>query len=406
MNFLKESEALTPKLKGIQQRLLIAGAAGLVLAIIVGFFKPAGQFFQSYLFAYIFWIQVSIGGMIVVMIHHVAGGTWSALLKRILEASMLVLPLMVLLFIPIVLFGMQALYPWARPEAAADPILQQKAPYLNVPFFAIRAIVYFAAWIAMAHFLRKWSVQRDENADPGLLQKMQKLSAIGILIIGITITFASVDWMMSLEPHWYSTIYGMRFGISSFVSGLSFAILVALWLRKFKPFSEVITTKNLNDWGSFMLAGVMLWAYIAFSQYLIIWSGNLKEEIPWYTKRMHADAGGWQWVGLALILIHFALPFIFLLTRKVRRSPNLLLKVTLIVFVMRIIDIFWRIMPAFYPEHFHLCLTDILLWIGVGGLWIALFARHLIRKSLLPLNDPFLEEDPAHHHQQEVSHAH
>ena len=403
MNFLKESEALTPKLKSIQQRLLIAGAAGLVLAIIIGFFKPAGQFFQSYLFAYIFWIQVSIGGMIVLMIHHVAGGTWSALLKRILEASMLVLPLMALLLIPIVLFGMQALYPWARPEAAADHILQQKAPYLNVPFFAIRAIVYFVTWIAMAHFLRKWSLQRDENADPGLLQKMQKLSAPGILIIGITITFASIDWMMSLEPHWYSTIYGMRFGISSFVSGLAFAILVALWLRNFKPFSEVITTKSLNDWGSFMLAGVMLWAYIAFSQYLIIWSGNLKEEIPWYIRR---TKGGWEWIGLALIFIHFVLPFVFLLTRKARRSPNLLLKVTLIVFVMRIIDIFWRIMPAFYPENFHLCITDILTWIGVGGLWVALFIRHLSSKSLLPLNDPFLEEDPTHHHQQEVSHAH
>ncbi len=403
MNFFKENVALTSKLKKLQQYALIVGAVGLVLAIIIGFFKPAGQFFQSYLFAYIFWIQVSIGGMIVLMIHHVAGGTWSALLKRILEASMLVLPLMALLLLPVILFGMQALYPWARPEAAGDPVLQQKAPYLNVPFFTIRAIVYFAAWIAMAYFLRKWSLQRDKDANPGLLQKMQKLSAIGILITGITITFASIDWMMSLEPHWYSTIYGMRFGISAFVSGISFAIIVALWLKKFTPFSEVITEKSLNDWGSFMLAGVMLWAYIAFSQYLIIWSGNLKEEIPWYIKRTE---GGWEWIGLALIFIHFVLPFAFLLTRKARRSPELLMKVTVMVFVMRIIDIFWRIMPAFYPKHFHICITDIVAWLGIGGIWLALFIRHFLSKPLLPLNDPFIEAEPAHHEHQEVSHAH
>jgi len=400
MNFLKESENLGPQLKNIQQRVLIAGAVGLILAVVGAIFNK-DQFFQSYLFAYIFWIQIAIGGLIINMIHNIAGGTWSALLQRLLEAAMLVLPLMAVLFIPI-LFGMETLYPWAQPEAANDHILQQKAPYLNVPFFIARTVFYFIVWIAIAYFLRKWSLERDKNGDQTLIIRLRNLSAPGILILGITITFASVDWMMSLEPHWYSTIYGMRFGISAFVSALAFVILVALWLRRYKPFSEVVTTKSLNDWGSFLLAGVMLWAYIAFSQYLIIWSGNLKEEIPWYLKRAE---GGWQWLGLALIFIHFILPFAFLLTRKARRTPDLLMKVTAMVFIMRIIDIYWRITPAFYPEQFHLSWIDFVAWIGIGGLWLAMFTRNLMGKSLLPMNDPLLEEE-AHHEHQEVSHAH
>ncbi|HEY83682.1 MAG TPA: hypothetical protein G4N96_01015 [Chloroflexi bacterium] len=400
MNFLKESENLTPRLKSIQQRVLIAGVVGLVLAFVGAIFNK-DQFFQSYLFAYIFWIQIAIGGLIINMIHHVAGGAWSALLQRLLEAAMLVLPIMAALFLPI-LIGMETLYPWARPDAVNDHILQQKAPYLSVPFFIARTVFYFIAWIAIAYFLRKWSLERDKSGDQTLAIRLKNLSAPGILILGITITFASVDWMMSLEPHWYSTIYGMRFGISAFVSALSFVILVALWLRKYKPFSEIVTTKNLNDWGSFLLAGVMLWAYIAFSQYLIIWSGNLKEEIPWYIKRTE---GGWQWLGLALIFIHFILPFAFLLTRNARRTPDLLMKVTAMVFIMRIIDIYWRITPAFYPEQFHLGWVDIVAWIGIGGLWLAMFTRNLTGKSLLPMNDPFLEEK-THHEHQEVSHAH
>lgn len=402
MDFFKESQTLLSKLSGLQRTALIAGVVGLVLSAI-GIFFGADQFFRSYLTAYIFWVQISIGGLIILMIHHVAGGKWSAVMQRTLEGTALVLPLMALLFVPI-LFGMQNLYPWARPEEVAhDLVLQGKAGYLNVPFFIVRAAIFFALWIGLAFALRRLSLERDRTGDPELAGRMKRLSAPGILLIGFTITFASVDWMMSLEPHWFSSIYGMKFGVGAFASAFSFVVVLLLALKKVEPFKSVITTKTVNDFGSFMLAAVMLWAYIAFSQYLIIWSGNLPEETPWYLTRTD---GGWQWIGLSLIFIHFALPFIFLLSRGTRRSPALLGRIALLVLAMRVIDIFWLIQPAFYPKGLHVHWLDLTALIGIGGLWLANFVRNLNGKSLLPLNDVRLTNEMEHHPQQEASHVH
>jgi hypothetical protein len=337
------------------------------------------------------------------MIHHIAGGSWSAVIQRILEAGMMTLPLMALLFVPLI-FGLKILYPWARPEEVAhDVVLQHKSPYLNAPFFLIRTVIYFAFWIGMAFLLRKWSLEQDQTADPGLAGRMRRLSAPGVVFFGLTITFASVDWMMSLEPHWYSTIYGMKFGVGAFASAMALVVILVLSMWNRKPFSGVITPQNINDLGNFLLAAVMLWAYIAFSQYLIIWSGNLPEETPWY---LHRTRGGWQWIGLALIFIHFFLPFFFLLARGTKRNPRLLRNIAVLVIIMRVIDTFWLIKPAFYPEGFHISIMDIVVFGVMGAIWLALFNRLLKGQSLLPLHDPRLEEKLNHRPQEAPGHAH
>jgi len=218
MSFLEESEKLHPKLTRIQTFALFLGVVGL-LFMIVGLFLDRDQFFQSYLLGYIFWVLIALGALSILMIHHVAGGKWGVMIQRLLEGSASTLPLMALLFVPI-LFGMSSIYPWARPELVADdPILQAKAPYLNIPFFIVRAIIYFIIWIGITHALRRWSAKLDEDPDNAKMKsRLRILSAPGILIYGLTITFAATDWMMSLEPHWYSTIYGMMFGVSAFTS--------------------------------------------------------------------------------------------------------------------------------------------------------------------------------------------
>jgi hypothetical protein len=402
MNFLKESESLSPQFNNIQKRALITGVVGLVL-LVVGTFLDPEQFFRSYLVAYIFWIEVALGCLAIVMIHHIAGGAWGVMIQRLLEAGMMTLPLMALLFVPLI-FGLSILYPWARPEEVAhDAILQHKSLYLNVPFFLVRTVIYFVIWIGLAYWLRKWSLEQDQRADSALASRFRRLSAPGVLLFGLTITFASVDWMMSLEPHWFSTIYGIMFGVGAYTSAFAFVIILVLWLAKRKPFLGVISTQNINDLGNFLLAGVMLWAYIAFSQYLIIWSGNLPEEIPWY---LHRTEGGWQWIGLALILLHFILPLLFLLSRATKRSPEMLTRIAGVVIFMRLVDLFWLIIPAFHPGKLYIHWLDIVAFIGLSGIWIAVFVRQLKGKSLLPLHDPRLEETFTHEQQEVPSHAH
>jgi len=361
------------------------------------------QFFQSYLIAYIFVIQIALGCLIILMVHHIAGGKWGAIIQRILEAGAMTLPLLALLFIPIIL-GMHSLYEWTHTGVVArDAILQQKTPYLNAPFFIVRAIIYFVVWIGLAYFLRRWSLSLDKEVDENVAARFRKLSAPGMLLLGVTITFASVDWMMSLEPHWFSSIYGMKFGVGAFTSAMAFAIIVLLPKINDKPYKGIITQQNITNLGNFLLAAVMLWAYIAFSQYLIIWSGNLPEEIPWYESRAKTS---WQWIALTLIFIHFFLPFFFLLARGTKRTPKLLHSIAMLVLGMRAVDIFWLIKPAFYKEGFHLSMTDITVILIMAIIWFAVFKRNLSGKPLLPLYDERLEESAHHGNREVASHAH
>ncbi len=238
-------------------------------------------------------------------------------------------------------------------------------------------------------FLNKWSKDQDRTADASITSKLQKISGPAILLYVLTVTFSSIDWVMSLDPHWFSTIFGFVFVIGQALLTLAFAIVVVVMLSDYKPLSDVLARKHFHDLGNLMMAFVLLWAYISVSQFIIIWSGNLPEEIPWYLHRLH---GGWQWLALAIVIFHFALPFILLLSRRTKQRKQLLFKVALAMIFMRLVDLFWIVAPNFHPEQISVHWMDVLAPIGIGGIWLAAFIWNLKDKPLLPLNDPRLKE--------------
>jgi len=342
------------------------------------------QFFRSYLIAYLFWFGVALGCLPLLMLHHVVGGTWGFVIRRILEAGTRTLPLMLLLFVPL-LFGIHSLYEWSHPDLVArDEVLQAKQAYLNVPFFLIRVALYFSAWIVFAWLLNRWSDEQDATGNPFLIRRFQLLSAPGIIVYGLTITFASIDWGMSLEPYWYSTIYGMFFIVGQSLAALAFVIPVFVKLSDSHSLSGYARADVFQDLGNLLLTFVMLWAYISFSQYLIIWSGNLPEEIPWY---LHRGANGWQWVAAFLALFHFAVPFVLLLSRANKRQKVILGWIAIGVLVMRWLDVYWLIGPSFFPRV-RIHIFDVLLFGLLGVIWFYVFWGQLMKRPLLPLRDP------------------
>jgi hypothetical protein len=368
----------------ISKRLAAVGLAAFALSIGWSFFNPQ-QFFRSYLGAYVFWIGLPLGSFALLMLHHLVGGRWGFLIQRLLESAVRTFPIMAVLFVPLP-FGLQYLYLWARPEVVAgDSILQQKSLYLNAPFFVARAVVYFAIWFSVSHFLTKWSEEQDRSGDTSLIPRLQRLSGPGLVLYGLTVTFSSIDWIMSLEPHWYSTIYGMIYMVSYGLVAMSFVICVASLLEGKNLFVRIATPDRFHDLGNLLLAFVMLWAYMNFSQFLLVWVENLREEIPWYLRR---TGGGWEWIAFALIVFQFALPFILLLSRTTKRRAKVLSVVALWILFMHWAEIFWMVMPAFYPAAFHIHVLDLLAPVGIGGIWLAAFLRYLKQHSLLPLHDP------------------
>ena len=385
-------QAPLPELQRFQQRALVVGVVGLGVCVAGAFFSPA-QFFRSYLLAYLFWLSVALGCLAIVMVHYLSGGAWGIVIRRLLESGTRTLPLMALLFLPLA-FGLHDLYLWARPAVVAnDEVLQHKSLYLNVPFFLLRAVCYFAAWIGVAYFLNKWSSAQDQAFDPRLEQRLRQLSGPGLVLYTLAVTFAAIDWLMSLEPHWYSTIYGAMFMVGQGLAALAFAIAVLVLLADRQPLADVLSPAHFHDLGNLLLAFVMLWAYMAFAQYLLIWSGNLPEENVWYVHRL---AGGWRGIGLGLILFHFALPFLLLLSRDLKRRARLLALVAAAVLCMRFVDIFWLIVPAFHPTGVWVHWMDVVAPIGLGGLWLATFVWQLKGRPLLPLYDPALQEAREH----------
>ncbi|HEX9273849.1 MAG TPA: hypothetical protein VGA01_16735 [Candidatus Binatia bacterium] len=366
-------------------------AVGLIAAVLCAggalIFPPV--FFRAYLSAYIFWIGIPVGALALLMLHHLVGGRWGFMIQRVLEAAIETLPLMALLFIPL-LFGLADLYPWAQTEVvAADPLLQQKAAYLNIPFFIARAVAYFAVWIVLGRLLVTWSLQQDRSADDTLTLRLQRLSGPGLVLYGLTVSFAVIDWIMSLEPKWYSTIFGMIFMVSFGLAAMALAILATRFLETEKPLAQVVSPDRWHDLGNLLLALVMFWAYLNFSQFLLIWSENLAEEIPWY---LHRIGGGWEWVAVALILFQFALPFILLLSRNTKRGSRTLAAVAAAILFMHWLDILWMVVPSFYPARFHFHWLDIAAPVAIGGLWLAAFIGYLKARSLLPLHDPRFTE--------------
>jgi hypothetical protein len=354
----------------------------------VGFLLDRAQFFHSYLIGFTFWVGIAIGSLAFLMLGHLTGGGWSLVIRRVLEAGTRTLPLLLILFVPIVL-GAHWIYPWTHAEEMAkNAALTEKAKYLNLSFFTVRAVIYFAIWLALAFFLNRWSLQQDRTADRRFGKRMTVLSGPGMVLLVFTVSFASIDWFMSLDPEWSSTIFGFIFVAAWSLSALSFVVAVMAALAKHEPMHHVVGQFHFHDLGKLLLALVMLWSYFAFSQFLIIWSGNLPEEIRWYLPRTH---GAWGVIAVAVIVLHFAFPFLFLLSRSFKRNSGKLVIVAVLILFMRLVDVFWTIAPNFTGASFHLSWMDVVAPIGLGGLWLSFFARELTRRPLIPINDPLYE---------------
>jgi len=376
------------ELKRLSTSALLVGAVFTVV-LVVGAFVDRTQFFRAYLIGFIFWIGITLGSLALLMLQHLTGGAWGLVIRRVLEASTQTLPLMLILSVPII-FGMKHIYPWTDAnfmhETAA---LQQKARFLNPSFFILRSVIYFAFWSILAVLLNWLSLEQDRTGQKRIRKRLQMVSGPGLALLVISITFASIDWVMSLEPEWMSTIFGLIFAAAWTLSALAFSIVVMSWLSKRAPMDRVAQPRHFHDWGNLLLALVMLWTYFAFSQFLIIWSGNLVEETSWYVARNH---GGWGVIALAVVILQFAFPFLTLLSRAAKKSSEKLARLALLILIMRVIDVIWLIEPAFDKEHFHLSWMDIVAPIAFGGLWIGAFAWRLQTRAMVPLNDPQLEQ--------------
>lgn len=376
-----------PNMSNLQKRSLIVGIVFLVGLLLCLLFDRK-QFFQSYLIGWTFWTGIAVGSLALLMLQHLTGGGWGFVIRRILEAATRTLPVMAILFLPVIVGAHYVYHHWTdQEELAKHPVVQFKTPYLNIPFFTVRAVVYFAVWIALAFLLNKWSLAQDRTADNRYTKNMRVLSGPGMVALIFTVTFASVDWYMSLEPEWFSTIYGFIFVAAWSLSALAFVIAILANLSKEEPMRRIVAPLHFHDLGKLLLALVMLWSYFAFSQYLIIWSGNLPEEIGWYIVRSHDI---WGIVIVVIGLLHFAAPFLFLLSRDLKRNPGKLVMVAMLILVMRMVDLLWMLVPAFREEHRWIWM-DLIALVGFGGIWLALFTWQLSKRSLIPINDPQFE---------------
>ena len=382
-----------------RSKALVVGLVGLA-ACGLGFVLNRDQFFRSWLIAYLLFLGIALGSMALVMIQHLTGGTWGVF-RRVLEASSRTLPLLALLFLPVVL-GMSTLYPWTHDDLVrADEVLRHRQPYQNTGFFLARALIYFASWIALAWTLTRWSRRQDEGDMSGNML-LQRVSGAGLVIYALTITLAGVDWVMSINPHWYSTLFGFLMIGGQGLSALAFTIVIATLLVKDEPMSGLLKPHHFHDLGKLMFAFVMLWAYFNFSQFLLTYAANLLEEIPYFIARINH---GWQYLALFLIVFHFAVPWLLLLSRDRKRNPARLVWVAVWILFMRYTDLFMLVTPEFAStgqnlhmlagEHeslFFVHWLDLAAPLGIGGVWLWMFFTQLAQRPLLAFGDPYLRE--------------
>ena len=387
------SAELRREIQQWRTRALGAGIAGAILCAIGFFVSGPFQFYRSYLWSYLIVVGLSLGPLAWLMLQYITGGAWGVVIRRPCEAAARTLPLVAAMFVPI-LIGIPNLYEWSHPKAvAASEMLRHKQPYLNVPFFLIRTAVYFAGWLFLSWFFNRWSATEDREGPAVAHRKMAAVAGPGLLFWGFSVTFMSIDWVLSLNPKWFSTIFGLLFIASQGLTAMAFLITLMVLLSYRRPMADVLTPRHLHDLGKFLLALVMVWAYFAFSQFLVIWAGNLPEEIPWYIVRLN---GGWQYVALALVLGHFALPFALLLSRDLKRNFRLLAGIAIFILCMRFVDLYWLVAPDFRQEGFGLSWMDFAAPLGLVGIWLAYFLHQLEQRPLMPLREPQLEETLQH----------
>ncbi len=376
--------ALTAQVDRFQRLALLVGGGGLLLGLIVAFFN-VDLVLRGYLVGYLFWLGISLGSLAWLLIYHLTGGAWGVAIRRILEAAIPLTILMAVLLIPLLL-GLPRLYVWAQADVVAnDAVLQGKRPYLNITFFIIRAVIYFAIWIGGALLLNRWSQEQEATVQPAAREvialRLRQFGGPGVALYGLTMTFAAFDWTMSLEPHWYSSIYGVMVIAGQVVTALAFAIVVLAWLAPRTALGRVLTQQHFNDLGNFLLGTTLFWMYIAFSQFLIIWSGNLPEEVVWYLARLE---GGWQWIALLILLAHFVLPFAILLSARIKRRWERLVWIAALLLVADLLHLYWLVEPAFHAAAFFLNPLALVLPVAIGALWLYGFLWWLRRRPLLP----------------------
>ena len=389
-NFQPQGTALP----GLKQFGMIAGVLGVVLAVAGFFMSGADRFYEAYLVAYTFWMGVVLGAMALLMVQHLSGGVWGIVLRRPFEAAVRTLPVMTVLFLPIVL-GMHSLYEWSHEGIAqTDPVIAAKAAYLNTPFFLIRQVIYFAIWNLMGFLLTTWSAEHDRTGDPALIGKMSTLSGAVLVIYFLTVTFAMVDWTMSVNPHWFSTIWGMLYIGGQGLSAFAFGIVVLVMLSQLAPLNRVLTSHHFHDLGKLLFAFLMLWAYLSFSQFLIIWSANIPEEIPHYINRWD---NSWKWLSIFIVVGHFIVPYSLLLSRDLKKNSNRLFVIALWLLCARVAEYWWHVAPELHHDGLTVTLLDVAMPLALGGIFISLFVAQLGGRSLLPVNDPQLDK-ALHHH--------
>ncbi len=388
MNALRAEDYAPPQwLAGAQRKAMGLGILG-AIACVVGFLSAPEQFYHSYLVGYLLWLSVSLGCLGLLMLNHMAGGAWGIVMRRVFEAGTRTIPLLMVLIVPL-LFGISALYTWSDPEIMnANEFLLSKQPYLNVNFFLLRVPFYFFVWIGLSFALNRLSRQQDEARDPGISRRLQGLSGVGTLLYVLTATFAIFDWMMSLDPLWFSSIYGFWFVISHVLTAFCLLVLVGRPLMTTAPLQGVITPRHYDDYGKLIFTFNMLWIYMTFSQWLIIWSANLPEEIPWYIARR---TGGYWEFSLFLFTIHFFVPFFMLLSRRIRRNTRVLSGVAIMLLVANWCDLYWHAAPT-WNATLSLHWLDLAVPVAVGGLWFGTFFWQLQRRPILPLGEPALKE--------------
>ncbi|MGE5602545.1 MAG: hypothetical protein ACM30E_05815 [Nitrososphaerales archaeon] len=333
--------------------------------------------FHTYLTAYFFWLALALGCLSILMVHNLAGGYWGAVIRRPLEAAATTLPLLAVLFIPIVI-GMPALYPWVHGNFAVSPapaipgaMLGFKQAYLNTPAFIIRAVVYFVIWIGLMLLLVRWSRERDSDPTPALTARLRNLSAIGLVLVSLSVSFAGIDWLMSLDPAWTSSIWGLIVATGALLSGFAFATLIVTLRANRPPFAEVTSPALFNSLGSLMLAFLMLWAYMSISQVILFYAGNLPEETIWYVRR---TAGGWTLAALAVAVLGFIIPFSFLIIRGAKRNPRILAAVCVVILASQFLHWYWVVQPTFNSNTFIAAIMTVVLGAIIGGLWLVVFA--------------------------------
>jgi hypothetical protein len=377
------SDQQRKRLSGIQTITFIVAIIAVIVTLI-GFFSNRDQFAGSYLFSFLFWMGITVGCLPMIMIHHLTEGGWGYPIRRFLEIGASLMPLVALFFLPLI-FNLESIYLWARPEAVMhDPILQAKQLYLNSSGYIIRAVIYFTLWSFYAWVLNKESVAFSQTYKAQHRSRLLFFSGLGLVVYALTVTFASIDWSMSLEPHWYSTLYGLFFMIGQTITSFAFVILVCRFFMNDSPLKEKLNAGRVHDLGKLLLALVMLWAYLGLSQFIIIWGGNLAEEVPWYIRRF---SNGWKSISILLTAFHFFIPFSLLLSRPLKRNLNTLAPVAALILFMRAVDLFWFVRPVF-SQTFSIHWLDISCFLSLGALWIFFFISRIKKEEVVLSYDP------------------